>query len=68
MVRQSNNENIFSEVRVFADKTERAEMEIVNPILFSHLTIFLNEFKSLKYDKAFEVACGECHVTNNILA
>ena len=43
-------------------------MRKANPALINDLSNFIDELKTLKLDKAFEVACGECHVTKEILA
>ena len=43
-------------------------MRKANPALISDLSIFIDGLKTLKHDKAFEVACGECHVTKGVLA
>ena len=42
-------------------------MKKANTNLIRDLSIFLDNLKSLKYEKAFEVACGECHVTKGVL-
>ena len=42
-------------------------MKKANANLIRDLSIFLDDLKSLKYEKAFEVACGECHVTKGVL-
>ena len=43
-------------------------MKKANPELFRDLSNFIYDLRSMKKEKAFEVACGECHVTRNILA
>jgi len=37
-----------------------------NPALIEDLEKFILELKSMKKDNAFEVACGECHVTSDL--
>ena len=44
------------------------DMEKANPQLLSDLKDFLGELKSMKKEKAFEVACGACFVTKQILS
>ena len=36
-------------------------MKKANPELFRDLSIFFDGLRSMKKEKAFEVACGECH-------
>ena len=43
-------------------------MKKANPELFRDLSIFIDGLRSMKKEKAFEVACGECHVTRKVLA
>ena len=42
-------------------------MRKANPALINDLSKFVDELTSLKLDKAFEVACGECHVSKGVL-
>ena len=42
-------------------------MKKANPELLRDLSNFFDDLLSIKKDKAFEVACGECHVTKEIL-
>ena len=37
-----------------------------NPALIRDLERFILELKSMKRENAFEVACGECHVTREL--
>ena len=39
-----------------------------NPALFNELNNFILELNSLKKKGAFEVACGECHVSRHVLS
>ena len=55
-------------MRVYANEKEIAEMNKANTALISDLSIFIDDLKSMKHNKAFEVACGECHVTKGLLA
>ena len=42
-------------------------MAKANPQLLSVLSEFIDGLLSMKKERAFEVACGGCHVTRNIL-
>ena len=37
-----------------------------NPALIEDLEGFILELKSMKRENAFEVGCGECHVTRDL--
>ena len=37
-----------------------------NPALIQDLERFILELKSMKRENAFEVGCGECHVTREL--
>lgn len=42
-------------------------MELVKPMANEQLTAMLRELRGLKMSSAFEVACGKCHVTRDVL-
>lgn len=42
-------------------------MRKANNTLLNDLQLFIEDLKSMKLEKAFEVACGECHVTKGVL-
>ena len=39
-----------------------------NPALLSELDNFIFGLKSMKKENAFEIACGECHVTRDLFS
>ena len=41
-------------------------MKKANPELLRDLSNFIDGLRSIKKERAFEVACGECHVTRHI--
>ena len=42
-------------------------MKKANPELLRDLSNFIDGLRSIKKERAFEVSCGECHVTKHIL-
>ena len=52
---------------MYADEVEKKDMKKANPELLRDLANFIDVLRSMKKEKAFEVACGECHVTKEVL-
>ena len=42
-------------------------MKKANPELLRDLSNFIDGLRSIKKERIFEVACGECHVTRHVL-
>ena len=55
-------------MRPYANQEERQIMKKNNPALLSDLENFIFELKSMKKENAFEVACGECHVSRDLFS
>ena len=53
-------------MRIYADEEEKKNMKKNNPALIRDLERFILELKSMKRENAFEVTCGECHVTREL--
>ena len=65
--RKRMEEKEYQEIRPFANQEERQRMKEANPHLINQMKSFLDGLKSMKKEKAIEIACGQCHVTRDLL-